>query len=112
MSVPKGSYPRIASRPVEQLIIGKHCTVPDTRLDRGGRDVGSSGGWDGGSGGTALRRAERRAGGEPGGALERASQGAAGAQTAARRVVGSVGAGDGSAGRPDRRLAGGVPRGW
>ncbi len=29
---------------------------------------------------------------------------------AARRVVGSVGAGDGAAGRADRRLAGGVPR--
>ena len=28
------------------------------------------------------------------------------------RVAGSVGAGDGPAGRADRRLAGGVPRGW
>jgi hypothetical protein len=44
-------------------------------------------------------------------ALERAPQGAGGAQGAARGIVGSVGAGDGAAGRADRRLAGGVPPG-
>src|SRR5262245_5388698 len=55
---------------------------PDTRLDRGGHDVGYRGGSDGGSrrrgGAVPLRRAGRPPGGRPGGALERAAQGRGG----------------------------------
>jgi len=58
---------------------------PDTRLDRGGHDVGSHGGSDGRrSAGFALRRAGRSPGGRPGGALERASQAGGGLGVAAR----------------------------
>jgi quercetin dioxygenase-like cupin family protein len=78
---------------------------PDTRLDRGGQDVGSHGGGDGGAGwvcAPARRSVARRA---ARGALERAPQGGGGAAPVARRVAGSVGAGDGAAGGADRLVA-------
>jgi len=65
---------------------------PDTRLDRGGQDVGSHGGSDGRRrrrrSQRALRRAGRSSGGRPGGALERAAQAGGGLAAAARAVAG------------------------
>jgi hypothetical protein len=43
------------------IVVPRTRFCPDTRLDRGGRNVGSSGGSDGSSRGAALRRAEPEA---------------------------------------------------
>src|SRR5712692_6064318 len=95
----------IAARNASKISFPRTRFRPDTRLDRGGHDVGSSGGSDGRGIGVALRRGEWRAGGEPRGALERAPQGAGGAQVVAGRVAGSAGAGDEPAGWSDRFVA-------
>src|SRR5512144_945967 len=82
---------------------------PDTRLDRGGHDVGSQGVADGrsrrGRGAVWLRRAGRSPGGRPGGALERAAQGGGGPQVAARRGLGRAGPRDRAGGRHDLVVA-------
>src|SRR4051812_1865695 len=82
---------------------------PDTRVDRGGHDVGSHGGSDGGSrrraGAGAFQRSGWSPGGRPGGALERAAQGGGGPAAAAWREPRCAGPRDRAGGGHDLVVA-------